>query len=85
MVGHPGGRRVCIQGGWADPPLLEMGKQTVCILLECFLVTKSVIFGKFAYREILNKQKIQNLSCCSYLLTSALPISNQIITEMLTL
>ena len=56
---HPGGRptgglnlgggsalRVCIHGGWADPPELE--KHVVRILLECFLVKYNFITGMFS-------------------------------------
>ena len=69
------------QGGWADPPCWKWESRQYA----SYWITKSVKFGRFAYREILNTHKILTLSCYSYLSTSALPRSNETIIKMLTL
>ena len=84
---HSGGRGLYIQ--WVGQTPAGTGKADSMHLtgiLSCYKMHFiSVRFGRFAYRENLNTQKIRNLSFYSYLLAFALPMTNQINTEMLSL
>ena len=68
---------VCIQEGWAETPP-ELGKWTVRILLECFLVARNSAFSmahvpRLIKDNLLNETIIFNIYICLTSLTRAKP------------